>query len=269
MHKYIYGGESDVGYGREVNEDFIQVVELDDNNLLSLILDGVGSKGSPLQPASIVAKEIVLVAKSIFEKDKELFLEKPDIFLEMCLNCANRVLGGFKLGNEEIYGGFAAAVTCCLMDENGKLTFAHAGNTRLYLLRENKRLEPPAHVLKQLTKDHTAGMKMVDIGDLTPEEYHTHASRLDIYSGMGVITNPAIQTFSMKLKENDIILMTTDGIHCAIRPEIMTKFILDSGDNSSAAQTLITGAKTVKYVDNMSAIILWYPGENVNEGKEE
>lgn len=269
MHKYLYGGESDVGYGREINEDFIQVVELDENNLLSLIVDGVGSKGLKLQPASIVAKEVVLVAKGMFEKDKELFLAHPDIFLEICLNCANRVLGGFKLGNEEIYGGFAAAITCCLLDENGKMTFAHAGNTRLYLLRENKRLDPPAHVLKQLTKDHTAGAKMVDIGDITAEEYHTHASRLDIYSGMGVITNPLIQTFSMPLKENDIILMTTDGIHCAVKPEFMTQFILESGDNSAAAKTLITGAKTVKYVDNMSAIVLWYPGENINEGSQE
>lgn len=261
MSKYIYGGVSDVGYSREINEDYIQVMELDENNIMAMILDGVGSKGHPLQPASIVATEISLLAKETFEKDKDFFLANTEQLLELFLSCANRVLGGFKLGNEEIYGGFASAVTCCVMDKDGYMTFAHAGNTRLYLIRESKKDGQPIPIMKQLTRDHTTGMKKVDVGEISIQEYHTHPARLDIYSGMGVITNPLIQTFRMKLKDNDIILMTTDGVHCAIRPEIMTQFVLESENGEDAAKNLVLGAKTVKYVDNMSAIVLWNPGE--------
>lgn len=258
MSKYLYSGKSDVGYAREYNEDYIQVIELDENNLFAMVLDGTGSKGQPLKPAAIVSNEISLLIHKIFDQDKELFLENTELFLDVFLSCANRVLGGFKLSNEDLYGGYATAITCCLFDENQKMTFAHAGNTRLYLLRESKKAGS-VPVLKQLTQDHTSGAKMVGIGEITQEEYHTHPSRLDIYSGMGVITNPLIQTFSTKLKKNDIILMTTDGIHCAIRPEIITQFILQSENTEKAAETLILGAKTVKYVDNMSAVIVWNP----------
>ena len=260
---YVYGGSSNIGYGREYNEDFIQLVELDKNNILAIIADGVGSNGQSMQPAAIVANEITLLVKEFFSTDKDMFLSKTDTILHFILSCANRVLGGFKMGSDELYGGYASAVTCCLLDENQKMTFAHSGNTRLYLLRDNNKKDvPPA--LRQLTKDHTDAMRLVDIGEINIEEYHTHPGRMNLYSGMGVVTNPVIQTFSMPLKNNDILLLTTDGVHCAVRPDVMAQFILESDSCEAASQTLITGAQTVKYVDNMSTIIIWNIEDEAN-----
>lgn len=73
-----------------------------------------------------------------------------------------------------------------------------------------------------------------------------------------VYFKPHIQTFHGKLKENDIVLMSTDGLHYAIQPEAMSNIILESTNCMEAARNLIDAAKNVvKYPDNMSAMVIY------------
>ena len=37
MKNYFYGGASDVGYSRENNEDYMNVIELDDTTLFAIL----------------------------------------------------------------------------------------------------------------------------------------------------------------------------------------------------------------------------------------
>ena len=48
MKNYLYGGATDVGYNRENNEDYMNVIELNDSTLLAILCDGAGSKCSSL-----------------------------------------------------------------------------------------------------------------------------------------------------------------------------------------------------------------------------
>ena len=64
MALYFCGATSDIGVGRELQEDFVQLCELDDNNLFCVIADGTGSMPQRPQPAAIVAMDIVENMKS-------------------------------------------------------------------------------------------------------------------------------------------------------------------------------------------------------------
>ena len=55
MALYFCGATSDIGVGRELQEDFVQLCELDDNNLFCVIADGTGSMPQRPQPAATVS----------------------------------------------------------------------------------------------------------------------------------------------------------------------------------------------------------------------
>ena len=255
MKNYIYGGSSDIGYKRDINEDYINIVELDDETLFTIVADGSGSKCSAMQPASIVSSEMLQILRRVFAEDRDLFLANTGLFLREAMHTANRVLGAFKLGNEEMYAGFGASVTCCVSTTGGKFTLAHCGNTRLYLIRINPKDKVPT--IKQITQDHTKARHLVDEGLLTLEHYHTHPDRLIITSSLGVTTDPVIQINSGKLKENDILLLTSDGIHYSIVPAAIMQLVVSSENCDGAVASLIEASKIQKYPDNMSAAVLW------------
>lgn len=249
MNRYKLDASVDIGYERENQEDFVEYRELDDNNLLCIIADGTGSRKNYPQPAVITVMDIIDSIQNLFQNKKEVFLEDPMYFLKNAMLRANTVLGAFKMGNEEIYSGYAASVSCCLLTENDQFFISHAGNTRVYLLRNGQIL--------QLTRDQTKAQELVDDGKIDMETYHVHPDRLKMTSGIGVILEPAIQIFSGKMKENDLLLLSTDGIHYAIQPEAIKQIILESQSTDVAITNLIDAAKNIiKYPDNMSAAII-------------
>lgn len=255
MNNYLYGGASDVGYGRENNEDYMNVVELDDSTLFAIVCDGGGSKCSSLQPAAITANHICETIQRLFKSDKALLFEHAGLFLQEAILSANQVLGAFKKGNEEMYAGFGSGVTCCLCSDKGNFSFAHTGNSRIYLIRIHAKDKLPQ--MKLLTRDHTKAQRLLDEGHITLEHYHTHPDRLTITSCLGVSSDPVIQTYTGKLKKDDILLMTTDGIHYAIIPDAIMQLVVASENCDHAVKALIEAAKMQKYPDNASAIVLW------------
>lgn len=249
-----WGGLTDVGFHRETNEDHIKAEYIDDTKklLFASVADGMGSHNQDIQPAVLILNEITMHLKNAYSVKPDLFRENKLFFLQEALFHANRIIGAVKLGNEELFAGFAASVTCCIITEDGVFSFAHAGNTRLYLLRTKN----GDSNLLQLTKDATRAQILVDEGKLEPELYYSHQDRLALTSGIGVAADPFIQTFEGNLKENDVLLLTSDGIHYAIRPEGIKNVILASEGYEAAAANLITGAKEMKYNDNMSALLV-------------
>lgn len=257
---YTYGGTADPGYHKSINEDEIGALELDDDVLLLLIADGTKSAiERRFQPAYVAIHEIQSFIQRFYERNPSMVLNYPDIFLSESIITANRVLTIFAACDEEYYSGFGCSLTCCLIYKNENKTYAtvaSAGNTRLYLIRLSKDI-PSIH---QLTNDHTRAADMVLSGLITEEQYYTHLDRLILTSGLGVSPEPKIQILeNLSLRKDDIILMTTDGIHYALRPEAISDIVLQSGSCAEATKSLIEAAKLEKYADNMSAIVAYIP----------
>ena len=189
---FLWGGITDVGYGREQNEDAVRLVDLSEDVTLLIVTDGTGSRPGGMQPAQIVNHEIESMIRRIHDENKELLISEPGLFLRESLLVSNRVLGAFVIANEEKNSGFGASCTVCLLYGRDNFCFAHCGNTRLYLLREKS--DKSMHI-RQLTRDHTKAIRLVDEGLITVEEYHTHPDRLTYTSGLGNYAYPDIQIF--------------------------------------------------------------------------
>lgn len=251
---YIYGGYTDAGYHRKINEDYIDVKKIDEDVLFMFVGDGIGSENEELQPSAIISLEMFLSLQRNYKAKKDLFLENTEFFLKDALYNANRVIGGIKLGNEECYGGFASSVTCCIVYKE-RVSFVHCGNTRLYWITTNSKTK--ALQTKQLTTDHTKGQQLVDQGIIPADQYYLSPDRLSMYSGVGVATEMIVQNISFNLKDGDMLLLTTDGVHYAIKKDAITDIIFNSSTCEDATNALVNAAKTLKYVDNASALLLW------------
>lgn len=254
MAKILYAGESDAGFQRTVNEDFLYVKELDENTTLAIVADGAGSTGTTFQPASIAVLEVANVLRRLHDENPDILFENAEIFLAEAFRTAGRVLGAFQTANEELYNGYAASMACCLIHKE-EMVFANTGNTRINLVRRNKKTGEAQ--ISLLTKDQTAGQTLLDAGRCTFEEYHLSPERLKIIGGLGIVAVPAVQTFRMSLRDNDFILMTTDGIHYAIRPDAFLDLLRRCETCQDGVRALIYAAKELEYADNMTAVLLW------------
>lgn len=251
-----YSGVSNMGFKTKVQEDYILFNDRDfgEDILFACIADGAGSKDSMFRPGSIAAHQVEKSLKRIYKKDSDLFQEYSKIFLEEAFQSANNALIGFKLGDEAERIGFASALSCILLERSGILTFSHVGNTRIYLIRDAS--------FYQLTKDHTEGQKLVDSGVITEENYYTAIERLRLYNGIGILDEPEVQTAKIRLKKNDVIIMTTDGIHYSYRPDAFFEILMKTETLDDAAREMVKTALDLRnYPDNISVNIVWYLGE--------
>lgn len=262
---FNYGGHTDIGFGRELNEDFISIKELDDDTLLAIIADGAGSKPSLLQPAQIVTNAMNEEIKNLYDSKKELVLDNASLVLSNSMLNANKILGAFKIANEELYSGYGVSATAVLFYKksiNNKnvylFSFAHTGNTRLYLLRTDNKNELN---IAQLTSDFTKAKTLLDDGILTKDQYHTNPDRLVITQALGLVDTPLIQTSYGIIKDGDFYLLTTDGIHYAIRQEGMVQIVSISTDLSEGSKNMCEASKSFEYPDNASACIVYKPFE--------
>ena len=253
MGNILYAGESDIGFQRQVNEDFLYVKEWGDITI-AIVADGTGSTGTTYQPASIATLEIAAVLKRLCDENPDTLWENAEVFIEEAFRTAGRVLGAFQVANEELYHGFASSIACCLV-RGDEIVIANSGNTRIQLIRKHAKTGEAQITL--LTKDQTVGQAMLDAGKYTFEEYHLSPERLRISGGLGVVAVPTVQTFRMPIRSNDFVLMTTDGIHYAIRPDAILDLVRRSDTCQEAVKTLIVAAKELEYADNMTAVLLW------------
>lgn len=245
---YSLGANSDIGYQRKLQEDYIAFKEYG-NDILAVIADGTGTSDNRLQPAVVVVNSIIKEITEVITEQKELFYKNKLFFLKRALLNANNLLGIMKIANEEMYYGYCASVSVCYLDKDGGLYYCHSGNTRIYIMRGGK--------LNLLTEDHTVAMQRVYDGEITMQQYYITDDRLRLTSGIGLQTEPTIYEKKGRIKPNDIIVLTTDGVHYALTDDNITNIILQSENVVDAAEKLVFTAKElVKYPDNMSAFVI-------------
>lgn len=260
QNQWDVGINIDIGVNRTLQEDIAVFKELDDDSLLIVVSDGTESKEHCPQPASVVATDIIDGISSFFYDKKDLLLTDASYFLKLYMARANTILGAFKAANEEIYAGYAASATCLLLtrrmaqkkDGSKKMEnmmyVAHAGNTRLYIIRNS--------TIRQLTTDHTVAAQLLAEGQISNENYYSDPRRLQLTSGLGLVSNPMIQGISGVVRDTDIFIMTTDGVHYAVNERALANLVTNSTSTANASKALVDAALSENYPDNMTAAVI-------------
>jgi protein phosphatase len=132
-----------------------------------------------------------------------------------------------------------------------RLVIGHVGNSRLYLLREGQ--------LHQLTRDHTLGQTMVDLGELRPDEAATHPRRQMLMRSFSAASDTHQGDFHQTtLADGDQLLLCTDGLTDMVDNEAIGSLLSGAASANEACQVLLAAAIKNGGKDNVTIAVARY-----------
>jgi serine/threonine protein phosphatase PrpC len=214
--------------GRPNNEDRTTYCYSRDA-LLMVIADGMGGH----HYGEIAAQIAVQTLADNFRHEATPSLADPFLFLQKGMLHAHHAILDFATHHQLADAPRTTCVACIVQDNIAY--WAHAGDSRLYLLRAGK--------LIARTRDHSRIRILIEEGLLSEARAASHPDRNKIYSCLGSPSAPEIE-FSRKtpLTHGDILLLCTDGLWGEISGDEMAR-VLDGASLVDALPPLLSAAE--------------------------
>ncbi|SHI04328.1 Stp1/IreP family PP2C-type Ser/Thr phosphatase [Sporanaerobacter acetigenes] len=236
---------SDIGKARENNQDSYFYSQRMDFPLF-IVADGMGGHKAG-EVASCMAVEIV---KDFFlDKKKQNLLDNEEnliSFIEESINRANDKIYKKAISNEQ-YNGMGTTLTMAYF-LNGKVFIGHVGDSRAYLVRDNG--------LMQLTDDHSLVAELVKKGSISKEEAQYHPQRNIITRAVGTSEEIDVDIKFVEIKNDDILLMCTDGLTSMIEENEIKNLLLVGSNMQESCNDLIKKANDLGGLDNITVIAM-------------
>ncbi len=247
--KYTLFAESRIG-GRPMNEDRI-LHACSGEALLLAVADGLGGHGH----GEVAAEAALHSIRATFQRRARPRLDNPQGFLADALAGAHTAICAHARlrGLDDLPR--TTCVACVVQD--GLACWAHAGDSRLYVLRSGR-------VLTR-TRDHSRVQSLVDTGRIPPAAARTHDARNTLTSCLGGASTPRFE-FSEKLPlaAGDVLLLCTDGLWGPL-PDDAPLAELSRGDALAGGRRLLDRVESTAGPgrDNLSLLLaVWQGAEN-------
>jgi PPM family protein phosphatase len=144
--------------------------------------------------------------------------------------------------------GMGTTITVALVEGDGTVTFGHVGDSRAYLLRDNR--------LEQLTDDHSLVAELVRRGELSAEAAEVHPQRSVITRALGTDPDVDVDAFSVDGVAGDVYLICSDGLSDMVDGEVIESILQTNRANlEDAARQLVQAANRAGGDDNITAIL--------------
>ncbi len=145
------------------------------------------------------------------------------------LSALNRWLFSLGQGYEVIGKGYVSTFSTVVVKSRTAYIF-HVGDTRIWLLRNGE--------LRQITRDHSIKVT---------------SGRTQLTRGMGLDLSLDIDYHELALKENDLLIISSDGLHEYVSQKSMCDTLLaNRSDLQKGCQELVDLAKSQDSPDNIS-----------------
>ncbi|MBK0420331.1 Stp1/IreP family PP2C-type Ser/Thr phosphatase [Leucobacter sp. CSA1] len=142
-----------------------------------------------------------------------------------------------------------------------QLALAHIGDSRLYLLRDDK--------LQQITKDHTFVQRLVDSGRITEEEAKTHPRRSVLMRVLGdVDSSPEVDTKILDTRPGDVWLLCSDGLCGYVEETDIEKIMRRGQPLQRTVDDLIDKALSHGAPDNVTVVLVEAKEANAEDTQE-
>ncbi len=194
--------ESRIG-GREINQDRVAWLATADA-VMMVVADGMGGH---LQ-GEVAAQIAVDIFCQRFRSEATTLLPDPANFLATTLNQVHHTIVRYTAACG-IQAHAAPRTTCiaCVV-QNGQATWAHAGDSRLYLIHRGG--QATGGVVR--TRDHSVVQRMVDDGIIDRTDAASHPLRNRVFSCLGGDEPPHVEVSpAVALEDGDLIALCTDG----------------------------------------------------------
>lgn len=245
----VSSGVSDVGLVRTNNEDSFRILEPLNLFVLS---DGMGGEAHGEIASALAVETIVKYCMDIKDDSGSTLhgegnskLSEKTKRLESAVHLANdRICLSAQEHPEQ--RGMGATVTAAWVD-GAKLSIAHVGDSRAYLLRSGS--------LQQLTTDHSLVAEQVRRGILTPVEAERSEMQSVLLRALGAQPKIEVDADEHTLFPRDIILLCSDGLTRMVTDPEIAGTLQAETNPEKAARRLVDLAKESGGQDNITVIV--------------
>jgi protein phosphatase len=218
-----------------------------------LVADGVGGSSAGEEASKLAIKTLV-----------SLFLRTPNWFLRLdddhwIQEVIRRVSERYEQINSELaeqarqnpeLRGFATTLTMAA-SLGRRLVTAHAGDSRVYLLRGGE--------LRRLTRDHTMAQSLAQIGIIRQEQVARHHLRHVLMKAIGdpkLRVDPDVREHD--LEDHDCLLLCTDGLTDIVDEKKIAAALASDDPVQRVCDRLIDEALRAGGKDNITAVVARY-----------
>ncbi len=239
-------GNTDTGKMRDNNEDnFIAQKIVNGKYIIGCVIDGVGGYEGGEIAAALTRTTILNTLKNASGDVIHL--------LKNALTAANTKIFEKKQKSDK-YNQMACVVSLALIDINdNKFYYAHVGDTRLYLFRDNS--------LVKVTHDHSFVGFLEESGRLTEEAAMNHPKRNEINKALGfdeVKFSEAdyIDTGESPFLPGDTLLLCSDGLYDMINSRTIAGILSSPQTLKQKSAALIDAANLAGGKDNITVVLI-------------
>ncbi|WP_428268685.1 protein phosphatase 2C domain-containing protein [Haliangium sp.] len=253
MSTLIAGAATDVGKVREHNEDSHLI---DAHAQIFVVADGMGGHAAG-EVASSMAVQIAREAWTApaMKLACGAFSERGDP------DSRRRLIHALRQGvvnahldiieaarQDEDKAGMGTTFTG-FMVAGGDAIFAHAGDSRAYLVRDD--------IAMQLSEDHTLIARLHASGvDPMVAESHSVRWKGVLTNALGIADGTRIATFIVSLYSGDKILLCSDGVTEYVSDSEIAQVLVSAPSPTRAAQALVDMAVDRGGADNATAVVV-------------
>jgi serine/threonine protein phosphatase PrpC len=235
---------------REGNEDRVGY-SYGRDALLMVIADGMGGHQEGEVAAEIAVQEVT----RRFQQEARLSkVRKPFDFLVSSIQGAHRAIVAHADQHNLLECPRTTCVACVI--QNGYAYWAHAGDSRLYVLRRGG--------LAAATQDHSKVQQMIDAGQLTAEQAARHPDRNKIFSCLGGVVPPHIDMGrEIRLEVGDTVLLSTDGFWAQIPATIVAQMLAKQKVTTLLPGLLVEAQRRAQgESDNLSVVAMTWENQD-------
>ncbi len=229
---------SSVGAVRDHNEDFVVFWEPEDFQQrlgvgsIAILADGVGGIGN----GDVASRMAAETAIDVFREAKP-GIPPADVFRQIFDTASTKI---FQASRDK---GRMATTMVTSIFRNDKVSIAHVGDSRAYLIRKGR--------IKRLTSDHTYTSLQVKFGLLLERNAMTSPHRSTLTRALGFDPICHYDVVVEPLQAGDTVLQCSDGLYGFVLDEEILE-IINKFHPGQACKNLIALAERRQASDNVS-----------------
>lgn len=246
-----WGLATDKGRQRDINEDYLEgwIYSLSEGELYALfvVADGLGGQDSGEVASRLTVDTLwQTLRQEVFDQLPTGGAPDAEVLagaLRKAVMTANNLVYQTRL---ERKSQMSSTVTAALI-AGSTAYIANVGDSRTYVFGPQG--------LVRITKDHSLVQRLVDTGQITPQEVYSHPRRNLIYQSIGDRSDIQVDQFMHQLKSEERLVLCSDGLWEMVHEDGLEEVLLAESDPQLACDRLVKNANMAGGEDNISIII--------------
>ena len=235
--------KTDIGLVRSTNEDTYTFIKKDDDNFLAFVCDGMGGH---LGGSFASAKAVEMINESFNSFTSKKITKSIGVWLFEAITKINAFIYEHSISHENLKG-MGTTITG-VIKLNNEMYYAHIGDSRIYIYNKDE--------LRQITTDHTYVNTLLLNGLITYKQSLKHPKKHVLTNALGIKKSVSVDIGQISLKENDNLLICSDGLHNLLDGKKLLKALNEPLQINEKIDFIVEKALELGGNDNITLILL-------------